>query len=283
VISRALQDKLVCLSCRSPLHLNNNPLTLCCETCGKVYPIRLERFPDFLDSKNRQELESEILFWNKWFGGKPYADESDASYAKWIELISASPDSEVLEMGCGSGALLSRLPCKLKIGVDPVESLLANSSSFDAILAVSEGTPFPDESFDLVFFKHSLHHVQNKNRGLSEAIRILRKNGRLIIIEPNLEHPQRRITSNPKGLFRRMPILHKLIGPVESFQSAREVTVILERLGWDCTRLKYCHSDYDSPSIRQRLQRAYAATFGWVLDDRFIFPNYFIEFRRRNS
>ncbi|MFX1380277.1 MAG: class I SAM-dependent methyltransferase [Promethearchaeota archaeon] len=47
----------------------------------------------------------------------------------------------------------------------------------------AENLPFENGSFDAVFLYTSLHHIGDKNRAITEMIRVLRHNGYLVIIE----------------------------------------------------------------------------------------------------
>lgn len=50
-----------------------------------------------------------------------------------------------------------------------------------------EQLPLVSESFDLVIAVLSLHHWKEKNKGINEIYRVLKKGGRLIIGDPLLE------------------------------------------------------------------------------------------------
>ena len=48
--------------------------------------------------------------------------------------------------------------------------------------------PFIDNSFDALFCFHVIHHIQPMSHALSEAIRVLKPNGRIFIVELNYYH-----------------------------------------------------------------------------------------------
>lgn len=252
----------------------NGPGELRCPKCDAHFPVRSGRFPDFLDDIQRAKLEREIDYWKEHFGGQDYQDEADRSYVMWAEYLEVRPEDRVLEIGCGSGALLRRLPAKVRYGVEPAASLLDTSREFQGIIAAAENLPFADEAFDLVFFKHALHHVTDKRRAFDEAVRVTRKGGRVAFIEPNAVHPHRRLVARPDGFFRRNRILSRLLSPVETFQSADELLEWGRESGLRLRRLEYHESLYDRLTLRQALQKIYRmATAGW-LAARLRFPNY---------
>lgn len=61
------------------------------------------------------------------------------------------------------------------------------------ILGYREQLPFLDSEFDLVTISNSLHHIENIDNMINEAIRVLKRNGLLLInevISNNLTEPQ---------------------------------------------------------------------------------------------
>jgi|GEM_PF-3047350 ubiquinone/menaquinone biosynthesis C-methylase UbiE len=98
-----------------------------------------------------------------------------------------------LDIGCGDGDLTSRIStkCRFTSGIEPDFKKIthANTKSSDKLFyIVNSGTElaFKNLTFDMVLFCQSLHHisVQNQKFALSEAGRVLKKNGILLIIEP---------------------------------------------------------------------------------------------------
>jgi ubiquinone/menaquinone biosynthesis C-methylase UbiE len=101
-------------------------------------------------------------------------------------------DKQVLDVGCGTGALsraLASLGARM-IGLDPSrESLAAVRRSTPQVCFVrgrAESLPFKDSTFDAVVFLNSLHHVPTDLRAASlrEAARTTRPDGLTIVIEP---------------------------------------------------------------------------------------------------
>lgn len=107
--------------------------------------------------------------------------------------------TRVLEIGCGTGLLLERLrPLVTNIrGMDPSVPSLAQASVPNGRLIAADGlrSPFADESFDLVIAVCVLHHVPLDRRAefLSEAVRITRRGGRVLLCEHNPWNPLTRV------------------------------------------------------------------------------------------
>jgi len=86
-----------------------------------------------------------------------------------------------LEIGIGSGIFAEHL--NIGFGIDPSENMLAIASKrgCKVVKGVAENLPFPDESFDFAAFITSLCFVDNPEKALLEANRILKPDGEIII------------------------------------------------------------------------------------------------------
>jgi len=107
----------------------------------------------------------------------------------------------ILSIGCGYGLLEVNLATRgYRVhGVD----IDANSLRVARRLAEDSGVagrckfrkveaqrlPFKRESFDVVIYSHSLHHVGNKGRSLKESRRVLKPDGRVAVIEDRKDIP----------------------------------------------------------------------------------------------
>lgn len=99
---------------------------------------------------------------------------------------------KVLEIGCGDGRLSSFLARNAEnlVAIDPdetrIEAARQTVKGVDFRIGSGEALEFPENSFDLVFFGFSLHHHQDGFAALSEARRVLRPGGDILIIEPTV-------------------------------------------------------------------------------------------------
>jgi ubiquinone/menaquinone biosynthesis C-methylase UbiE len=98
-------------------------------------------------------------------------------------------EKRVLEIGCGNGRITSLLVGKAKklIAIDPdAKSIIEAQEKItgaDFHTGYGENLEFPDRCFDTVIFTLSLHH-QNGKTAITEACRVLKDNGCILIIEP---------------------------------------------------------------------------------------------------
>ena len=99
---------------------------------------------------------------------------------------------EVLDIGAGTGANLAYLRGAARIvAVEPVPGMRrrlarrasALASAPELVDAKAESLPFGDGSFDAVVFTCALCTIGDPDAALAEARRVLRPNGRLVVLE----------------------------------------------------------------------------------------------------
>jgi ubiquinone/menaquinone biosynthesis C-methylase UbiE len=110
-----------------------------------------------------------------------------------LRLARVRPGSSVLEVGCGSGELLSRLERfgGRAAGVDlsKVALRLAVQRGKRAACALAEDLPFKERSFDAIVGQHLIEHLPDPDGALLEWRRVLRPEGVLVLITPNAAYP----------------------------------------------------------------------------------------------
>ena len=98
---------------------------------------------------------------------------------KFRQRLAAAQPKEILDVGCGEGALLQY--CEAlgisAIGVDPDQDAIAECQrkGLRAICGGAEHLDLPDNSVDFVASEFSLHHYASLSGFLREAIRVARK------------------------------------------------------------------------------------------------------------
>ncbi len=113
-----------------------------------------------------------------------------------IELLEINDSQKILDIGCGTGFVTSKIAEKLSaetgglaVGIDAAGKMIegarkkrgSKTCHFEVVAA--ENLLFEDESFDSVISTLFLHHIQLdlKKKALSEAFRVLKPGGRLVI------------------------------------------------------------------------------------------------------
>ncbi len=107
----------------------------------------------------------------------------------------------VLDVGCGTGIFAEQirkaLPNAQVVGIDLVAGMLIKGSerwkrhegTVFAVQADSERLPFNRGSFDVVTCANSFHHYPNQTRAVAEMRRVLRANGRLMLVDGYRDRP----------------------------------------------------------------------------------------------
>ena len=124
------------------------------------------------------------------------------SWAAWARALGhLLPELEVADLGCGEGYLTieaSRF-AKRVIAIDRSQAVLDRAKALAAVKLARrsageggniewtqgeiENLPLDDESVDVALLSQALHHAADPNRALSEAVRILRPGGRVLLLE----------------------------------------------------------------------------------------------------
>jgi SAM-dependent methyltransferase len=124
------------------------------------------------------------------FYGPAAVGELERRFLALIERL-VRPGDRVLDAGCGSGRLFTydlRGHAGLIVGVD-LTSDVAENPNIDAPLRGSlTALPFARETFDLIICKHVLEHLDEPGSAFHELARVLRPQGRLLILTPNRFH-----------------------------------------------------------------------------------------------
>jgi len=116
------------------------------------------------------------------------ADPAKASVAKPVDALLeflGEDTGALLDIGCGEGELSDMLVQRgyAVTGIDP---LVGGGSPAWRVQASAGAIPLASEVFDVAVFHWSLHHVPEHlmTAALAEAQRVLKKNGRLFVVEP---------------------------------------------------------------------------------------------------
>lgn len=99
----------------------------------------------------------------------------------------AKDDKSILDIGCGTGLLLSQVKARKRVGVDVSPRLLGQlrNNSLHLIQSDAETLPFKQGSFDLVYSVNLLEHVPHPGTVVNEGVGVLKRGGKLVLITPN--------------------------------------------------------------------------------------------------
>jgi SAM-dependent methyltransferase len=108
------------------------------------------------------------------------------------EVLTRPDVRRILEIGCGNGWNMSRFAQggRMAFGLDtaPERVELARVHG-PALLADGLRLPFANDSLDMVYIQHVLHHIGDVDRALAEVRRCLRPGGVLFLVETVEDNP----------------------------------------------------------------------------------------------
>lgn len=154
-------------------------------------------------------------------------------YQQTVKLAELQPGQALLDIGCGTGHLLLEAEKVIghqgtAVGLDVEPAMIEQAkkhaakkhshATFD--VASVDQIPFPDNSFDVAIQTLVFHHLNEaqKEKGLAELSRILKPNGRLLIVDLN---PSRRsIATSLPGHNRLEQVDHVLTEVVQRMETA---------------------------------------------------------------
>jgi SAM-dependent methyltransferase len=143
---------------------------------------------------DRVSIETSAIFGDVIARAASYSPERVAGTA--VDLLALHPTDAVLELGCGSGRLLSVVAARVQrgfaAGIDP-SPLMVRHARFRnrrfierGVLDLATGASddlsrFGDARFDAVYGLHVVYFWSSPARDLAEIRRVLRPGGRLVL------------------------------------------------------------------------------------------------------
>lgn len=118
---------------------------------------------------------------------------------KVLKLVADANPENILDIATGTGdlaILFAQTKAKRIVGLDISVGMLAIGQEkikklkledrIEMMVGDSENLPFDDESFDVVTVSFGIRNFENLKKGLSEILRVLRKGGKLIVLETSV-------------------------------------------------------------------------------------------------
>jgi ubiquinone/menaquinone biosynthesis C-methylase UbiE len=159
-------------------------------------------------SHNREDgiKFNDLEDFRKWNEEMAHKYDPDAYHTRsnfiirWIErkrvevirnFVSSGPQGDLLEVGCGAGNVLEKLPAASLYGLDLSSYLLGKSKKrlypkkVGLVQANAEEMPFTENIFSRIICTEVLEHVQEPRKVLLEMVRVANGNAVLVISFPN--------------------------------------------------------------------------------------------------
>ena len=119
-----------------------------------------------------------------------YAEEQDLKIDAALKRLELESHDSVLDLGCGTGILVSRMhnAVQVAVGLDvskgmlkEIEGSVKDSSNVHFIIADVDHTPIRSEYFDMVFAITLLQNMPNSYVTLQEAKRVAKRDAPVIV------------------------------------------------------------------------------------------------------
>jgi ubiquinone/menaquinone biosynthesis C-methylase UbiE len=124
--------------------------------------------------------------------------KTDAIHRETLALVDLYAGDAVLDVGCGTGALVTEAERIVGAGgivvgldVEPamVKQAKRRADDRQVVFEVAsiDHIPYPDDTFDVVFSTLMYHHLTEVERttGIEEVRRVLKPGGRLVVVDIN--------------------------------------------------------------------------------------------------
>ncbi len=131
--------------------------------------------------------------------------EIDAWISRIVEFGCIEKSSCVLDVGCGTGrfplgilTLTKATIVSIDLSADMLKEAMKKAGAEKIFWVQADGHSFPfkNRHFDCVYMTLVLHHLEDKTTGLQEVYRVLKKDGKCVIMTQSHSKIRRHIISN---------------------------------------------------------------------------------------
>jgi ubiquinone/menaquinone biosynthesis C-methylase UbiE len=147
---------------------------------------------------------------------KATSEQLERLYSRYRFALDFCDGKDVLEVGCGAGQGLGYIAriAKMVVGGDIDEQILdfarktySGNRKIEIRKIDAQNLPFENEGFDVVILYEAIYYLASPSKFIKEALRVLRKQGTLIICSVNKEWPD----------FNPSPYSYKYFSALELF------------------------------------------------------------------
>ncbi|MBI2258315.1 MAG: bifunctional demethylmenaquinone methyltransferase/2-methoxy-6-polyprenyl-1,4-benzoquinol methylase UbiE [Flavobacteriia bacterium] len=181
---------------------------------------------------------------------------------KAVHLLKETKAKKIIDIASGTGdfaiACLKLNPTEI-VGLDLSSGMLEKGKEkmkkkgLDHLIKMqlgdSENIPFPDEYFDALTVGFGVRNFENLEKGLSEMLRVVKKNGKLVILE--FSKPKKNLMGILYSFYSKygIPTIGKWVSndkraysylpeSVAAFPEGENFKAILEKLGYNEVKIK---------------------------------------------
>jgi len=164
---------------------------------------------------------------------------------KMIEMLALSGNEWVLDVATGTGRVARPVSKHIKtggiVGIDQALAMLDVGhqhkepiSSYSQSAGAADAMPFKSNSFDRAFVSFSLHHFGNPSGVVKEVMRVLKGNGRFVVLDPIIEEAKDAVDAALEAKINQ--VFRRTHGPEFRFHTASSIQRLLSKAGYRIPR-----------------------------------------------
>jgi ubiquinone/menaquinone biosynthesis C-methylase UbiE len=164
---------------------------------------------------------------------------------KMIETLALSGNEWVLDVATGTGRVARPVSKHMKaghiVGIDQALAMLDVGhqhkepiSSYSQTAGAADALPFKSNSFDRAFVSFSLHHFGNPSGVVKEVMRVLKGNGKFVVLDPIIEEAKDALDAALEAKINQ--VFRRTHGPEFRFHTASSIQRLLSKTGYRIPR-----------------------------------------------
>jgi ubiquinone/menaquinone biosynthesis C-methylase UbiE len=164
---------------------------------------------------------------------------------KMIDTLALSGNERVLDVATGTGRVARPVSKHIKtghvVGVDQALAMLDVGHqhqepifSYAQSAGAADALPFKSNSFDRAFVSFSLHHFGNPSGVVKEVMRVLKGNGRFVVLDPIIEEAKDAVDAALETRINQ--VFRRTHGPEFRFHTASSIQRLLSKAGYRIPR-----------------------------------------------
>ena len=164
---------------------------------------------------------------------------------KMIEMLSLNGNEWVLDVATGTGRVARPVSKRMKaghiVGIDQALAMLDVGhqhkepiSPYSQSAGAADALPFKSNSFDRAFVSFSLHHFGNPSGVVKEVMRVLKGNGRFVVLDPIIEEAKDAVDAALEARINQ--VFRRTHGPEFRFHTASSIQRLLSKAGYRIPR-----------------------------------------------
>ena len=189
-----------------------------------------------IEKLERETLNDYFKFYNELAEKYPESERVYASKSgivrkiNLIKILEKDPESLTLDLGCNDGPYQPYI--KRYVGLDFASAFL-NKIKAPSLQALAQKIPFRSNVFERILATDVLEHIWDRDQVLRECLRVLKRNGKIIVSSPNGGNPYTTRSPSYTRLFAQYGV--KFIPYIHGRFPKKYLRTLLEKNGFIVT------------------------------------------------